>query len=240
MKNIFFSVFILLSFTGVAQNFQFHYDFRHSINPDLNSKNFPTINFEYFKNLDTIGTGSFLLKLQTDFNGTGNNVGQVFTQVLQTLKFWKPPVYIALNYTGGLGVTPDSYGYYISNSFGLGIAYPFKWKGAWFNTNLLFRYTTFDAPSCDPQFTFYYGKGFLNYRIFITGSFVLWTENRNRGDDYTKDLNGKKLVIIGDPQIWIKIIKGFSLGSRINVFYNLLDDNNQIKVYPTIGAKYDF
>ena len=90
------------------------------------------------------------------------------------------------------------------------------------------------------QFTFYYGKGFLNYRIFITGSLVFWTENRNRGDDYTKDLSGKKFVFIGDPQIWIRIIKGFSLGSRINVFYNLLDDNNQIKVYPTIGAKYEF
>ena len=240
MKIFFLSAFIILSSAGMSQNLQLHYDFRHSIDPKLNPKNFPTFNFEYFKNIDTVGTGSFLLKVQSDLNGVRSNVGQVFTQVLQTLKFWKPDLYLALNYTGGLGVASDSYGYYINNSFGLGISYPFQWKGAWFNTNLLFRYTTFDKASYDPQFTFYYGKGFLNYRIFLTGSFVFWTENRNRGDNYTKDLNGKKFVLFGDPQIWIRIRKVFSVGSRINVYYNVLDNDDHIMVYPTIGAKYEF
>jgi hypothetical protein len=240
MKILFFSGFLVLSISALSQNIQFHYDFRHAIDPKLNSKNFPSFNFEYFKDIDSAGTGSFLFKLESDLNGTDNNVGQVFTQISQSLKFWEPKVYLSLNYSGGLGITPDSYGFYLSNSFGVGLSCPFQWKGAWFATNLLFRYNAFTRPSYDPQFTFYFGKGFLNYRIFLAGSFVFWTENRNQGNDFTKDLNGKKFAFFGDPQIWIRIKKGFSVGSRINAYYHLLSKDNKIQFYPTIGTKYQF
>jgi hypothetical protein len=240
MKFLFFSGFLILSMSGMSQDLQLHYDLRHTIDPKLNSKNFPTFNFEYFKEIDTVGTGSFLFKIETDLNGKNNNVGQVFTQVSQSLKFWKPKVYVSLNYSGGLGITSDSYGFYLSNSFAGGISYPFQWKGAWFATNLLFRYNAFDKPSYDLQFTFYFGKGFFKYKIFIAGSFTFWTENRNQGNDYTKNLSGKKFAFFGDPQIWFRIKNGFSAGSRINVYYHLLNENDQIQFYPTLGIKYQF
>lgn len=181
-----------------------------------------------------------LFKLQTDLKGKNNNVGQVFTQISQSLRFWKPKLYLSLNYSGGLGITSDAYGFYLSNSFGVGVSYPFQWKGAWFATNLLFRYNAFDQPSYDPQFTFYFGKGFLDYKIFIAGSFVFWTENRNQGNDDTQNLSGKKFAFFGDPQIWIRIKNGFSVGSRINVYYHLLSEDDQIQFYPTLGTKYQF
>ena len=240
MKISQFLFFVLFSIECFGQNLQIHYDFRHSVDPNLNSKNFPGFVFEYFKDLDTLGTGSFMLKLQTDFNGNKSNVGQVFTQISQSIKFWKPKIYFSANYSGGLGVTPDSYGYYIANSFGIGVAYPFQWRGAWVATSLLFRYNSFEKPSYDPQFTFYFGRGFLNYRIFTDGSFVCWTENRNRGDNYTASLKGKKFAFFGDPKIWIKVNAGFSMGTKFNVFYNLLGGEGKIQIYPTIGAKYQF
>jgi hypothetical protein len=240
MKFTLFSGFLILTMPGVSQNLQLHYDFRHTIDPKLNSRNYPTFNFEYFNDIDTVSTGSFLFKIQTDLNGKNNNVGQVFTQVSQSLRFWKPKVYLSLNYSGGLGIGSDSYGFYLSNSFGLGASYPFQWKGAWFAVNLLFRYNAFDRPSYDPQLTLYFGKGFINYRIFTAGSFVFWTENRNQGNDLTKRLSGKKFAFFGDPQIWIRIKNGFSAGSRINVYYHLLSENNQIQFYPTLGTKYQF
>lgn len=240
MKYLLFSAFLLLSLRVFSQDLQLHYDFRHSTDPKLNSKNFPTLSFEYFKNIDTLNTGSFLLKINAQLDGEKNNMGQVFTQISQSLKFWDPKVYLSINYSGGLGVTPESFGYYLSNSFGIGIAYPFQWKGAWIASGLCFRINVFDRPSYDPQLNLYYGRGFFNYKIFAAGSFVFWTENRNQGNDYTKDLKGKKFAFFGDPQIWFRVKKGVSAGSRINVYYHLLSEDNHIQLYPTLGVKYEF
>ena len=240
MKLLFFLIFLTISLNGASQNVQLHYDFRHSIDPKLNSVNFPSLSFEYFKLIDTIGTGSFLLKLQADFNGSNDNQGQVFTQVSQTLRFWKPKIFLDLDYSGGLGLTNSGFGFYIPNSYGIGISYPFQWKGAWLAANLLVRYNAFKKASYDPQFTFYFGKGFSSYRFFISGSFVFWTQNKNQGDDATRDMQGKMFAFFGDPQIWVKVKNGFSIGSRINVLHHLITNGNEVQVYPTLGFKYQF
>ena len=149
-------------------------------------------------------------------------------------------MYLSLNYTGGLGVANGSFGYYLTNSFAVGASYPFTWKGAWLSASVLYRYNAFSRASHDTQLIFYFGKGLWNYRVFIAGSFVAWTENRNQGNDLTTGQNGKKFAFFGDPQVWIKIKKGLSVGSRINVYYNLIIPGNNVQVYPTIGAKYQF
>jgi hypothetical protein len=240
MKFLLFSLLSLIFVPALSQNLQLHYDLRHTLDPETNPKNFPSLNFEYFKNLDTVGTGSFLFKVQADLKGTHNNVGQVFTQISQSLRFWKPKLYLSINYSGGLGALPDGYGFYISNSFGVGVAVPFQWRGAWLSASVLYRYNAFDRVSHDTQFTFYFGKGFLNYKVFVAGSFVFWTENRNQGNEYTRNLPGKKFAFFGDPQCWIRIRKGTSVGSRINVFYHVLNEKNKIQFYPTAGLKHEF
>lgn len=233
-------VFYFLQSSAVGQNVQLHYDFRHSIDPNLNPENFPSISFEYFKLIDTVGTGSFLVKAQADLKGRSQNIGQVFLQLSQSLRFWKPKLYLYLNYSGGLGVTKSSAGFYIANSYGLGISYPFQWKGAWLATNLSLRYNAFKKPSYDPQFTFYFGRGIRRYKFFTAGSFVFWTENRDQGETYTRDRKGKKLAFFGDPQIWLNLTKGFSVGTRVNVFYHTLTEDDAIQFYPTAGVKYQF
>jgi hypothetical protein len=240
MKILLLSALLLFTVAAFPQNLQLHYDIRHSIEPHLNPSNFPTFSFEYFKNIDTINKGSFLLKLQADLNGKNNNVGQVYTQISQSIKFWKPKVFLSFNYSGGLGVTAGYSGYYLANSYGIGLSYPFQLNKTWFAVNLIFRYEAFDKPSYDPQLTLYFGSGFFNYKIFTGGSFVFWSENRDQGNDFTKDLKGKKFAFFGDPQIWFKIKNGFSVGSRINVYYHLLTNGNEIQVYPTIGVKNQF
>lgn len=234
-------IFLLtLALEGWSQNLQLHHDFRHSIDPERNTQNFTTFSFEYFKLIDTVGTGSFLLKIQADLNGKKTNIGQVFTQVSQTLRFWKPKVYLSLNYSGGLGATPSSFGYYIANAYGLGISYPFQWNGAWLSANIQVRYNAFDEPSYDPQLTFYFGKGIKNYKYFVAGSFVFWTQNRNEGNALTAHLKGKKFAFFGDPQFWMKIKNGFSVGSRINVFHGVISEGKEVQFYPTLGMKYQF
>lgn len=233
-------VCLLLSLTGLSQSLQLRYDLRHWTDPSLNPENFPALSFEYFKNIDTLGSGSFLLKFDAQLDGRKNNIGQTFTQITQTIKFWKPKIYLSFTYSGGLGVTTSSYGYYISNSFGIGPAYTFQWKGAWISTGLFFRYSAFDKPSYDSQLNVYFGKGYFNYRLFTAGSFVFWTENRNRGDENTSGFKGKKFAFYGDPQLWIKIKKGLSAGSRVSVYYHVLSTDNRIQFYPSLGLKYQF
>jgi hypothetical protein len=241
MKLVLLSIFcIFQGFTGVSQSLQLRYDLRHWAYPDLNPENFPALSFEYFKNFDTIRSGSFLLKLDANFDGKKYNIGQTYTQISYSVKFWKPGIYLSFTYSGGLGVTSSSFGYYIANSFGLGPAYPFQWKDAWMSTSLCIRLNVFEKPSYDPQLTLYFGKGFINFKIFTASSFVFWTENRNRGDAFTSHLKGKKFAFYGDPQVWIKIKNGLSAGARISVYYHILTEDHNIQLYPSVGLKYGF
>lgn len=240
MKKIITLLFIAAAARALGQNIQLHYDFRHTLDPHTNASNYPSVSFEYFKNIDTLESGSFLFKMQTDFNGKHNNVSQVFVQLSQTLRFWNPKVYLSLNYTGGLGIAPGGYGYYLANSFAAGAAYPFQWRGAWLSASVLYRYNAFDKASHDTQMIFYFGKGLWNYKVFVGGSFVAWTENKNQGTDFTAEERGKKFSFFGDPQVWFKVADGLSVGSRINVYYHVITMDNKVQLYPTLGAKYQF
>ena len=131
MKYLLCCALILLTGNLLSQNIQLHYDLRHSVDPKLNPKNFPAFSFEYFKNIDTLDHGSFLLKVDSRLDGKKSNVGQVFTQMSQSVKFWRPKIYLSVTYSGGLGVTTNNFGYYISNSYGIGPACTFQWDGAW-------------------------------------------------------------------------------------------------------------
>ena len=228
----------LISFQLKAQNVQLHYDLRHSLDPEVNEKNFLVLSFEYYKELDSLG--SFLFKAQSYLKGQDGNIGETFVQLSQTVKFWKPSVYLAFNYSGGLGLANGGYGYYISNAYALGISYPLEWKGAFLTLNAQYRYSAFVNPSYDIQIIAYIWKGMFNYRLVLSGSIVSWTENRNQGTEYTSHLSGKKFAFFGDPQLWYRIRGGFSLGTRINLYYNIIGDENALKVYPTIGCQYKF
>ncbi len=240
MKQLLFPLTLLITCSVLSQNIQLHYDFRHSIDPGHHPRNFPTFSFEYFKNIDTVGTGSFLFKIQADLGGESSNVSQVFTQVSQSLRFWRPKVFLSLNYSGGLGVTPSSFGFHIANAYGVGISYPFQWRGAWLASNLQVRYNAFEKASIDPQFTFYFGRGFFDWRILVSGSLVFWTENNNRGTADTESFSGKKFAFFGDPQVWVKVRGNFSIGTRINLAYHIFSERNVVKLYPTVGGRYQF
>ncbi|WP_375418436.1 DUF5020 family protein [uncultured Hymenobacter sp.] len=231
---------LLLAHRAQTQNLQLHYDLRRTLDPARNMANFPSLSFEYFKNVDTLNHGAFLLKMQADLTGRRRNIGQLYAQLSQTLRFWQPKVFLALSYSGGLGVTPDGYGYYLASTLGAGFSYPFQWKGAWLAANVLYRYSAFDRPSYDPQVTLYLGRGFFNYKLLVSGSLVGWTENRNQGNSYTAGLRGKKFAFFGDPQVWLTVRKGFAVGTRLNIFYHLLRADNTVQLYPTLGAKYQF
>jgi hypothetical protein len=239
MKYLLLFTLGILPFRLFAQNLQLHYDFRHTLDPAHNSMNFPTIYFEYFKSKDT--SGSFFIKTESDLNGMDHNIGKFFTQVSQSLKFWKPKVYAQLQYSGGMGIAePGSYAYYITNAFSLGAVYPFQWKGAWFSTSLSYTYNAFKKPSHDLLYSLYWGRGFWNYKFEFSGDLELYTLNKNLGDSFNCNLRGKRAAFFGEPQVWFKIHNGSSLGSKINLYYHVLTSENLFQIYPTVAARVKF
>ncbi len=240
------STFIFLCFLSIpvfTQKLELHYDLRHSVDPANNTKNFPTLYFEYFKNQDSgkafIKPGSILVKIQADLLGDKTNIGKFFMQVAQTLRFWKPQIFLQLSYSGGLGVTePRQYSFYIINTYSAGAEYAFQWKGAWISAVLDYKYVPYAKPSNDLLYTLYWWKGLFNYKVEFAGDFSIWTENKNHGDDNTKDLRGKRFSFFAEPQIWYNISKSFSAGSKVNMFYHVNTTDNIFQVYPTIAVKY--
>ena len=229
-----------------AQQLQLHYDPRHTIDPEHTKRNFLALYFEYFKSMDSgnafIKPGSFLLKAQTEFTGDKNNVGQFYMQISQAFRFWKPKVFLQVQYNGGLGIAePGSYGYYLTNAFSLGVAHPFQAKGrAFFNVYASYKYTAFQKPSLDIISAFFWLWFWRNFSNSFSGNFVAWTENRNHGDDFTKDKKGKQFFFYGDPQIWFRLHGGLSAGTRVQLYYHVLSEENQLQAYPSIGVRYQF
>jgi len=120
--------------TAQGQDLQLHYDWRHSVDPATNPRNFPSLVFKSFK---VLGFGSFVLKLEGDFDGSRHNLSKVYFEVSQTAKFWKPPIFAHFEYTGGLGVfSGGAGGYTLDNAYLIGVAIrsPGKDRGGTFTS----------------------------------------------------------------------------------------------------------
>jgi Domain of unknown function (DUF5020) len=233
----------LISQSLFSQTLQFHYDFRHTLDPQHNVKNYPGLYFQYFKNQDSgkslIKPGSFLLKTQADFTGQHHNIGQCYLQVSQSFRMWKPHIYADFQYSGGLGVVePKQYGYYIVNSFGAGVNYPFSVGKSYFAAVAHYTYTAYEKPSNDIMFTLYWWRGLWNYKASFSGDFSIWTQNKDLGDSTTIDLSGKRFYFFAEPQFWFHINNAFSIGTKINMYYHVLTTDNRFQVYPTLGIEY--
>ena len=233
VKLMLLSLMFLFARPAHTQELQLYYDFRHSVDPERNKQNFPLLVFKYFKELDSSGTGSFLLEAQTFLNGPRAFIGQTFLQVSQSLRFWKPKLYLQLNFSGGLGVADPSYGYYIANAYAIGVSKPLLRTRSWYSFSLMYRYSYEDGARHNVQSNIYIGGGLFNYRFMYASSIVAWTMDRHRG-------NGKLVAFFADPQIWYAVGKGFSVGTRISLNYHVLTHENEIQAYPAIGVKKSF
>ncbi|HWB25255.1 MAG TPA: DUF5020 family protein [Chitinophagaceae bacterium] len=243
MKNFVLAVLCFLGNSLFAQSVQLHYDMRHWVDPKHNSKNFPTVYIEYFKNLDSghglVKPGSILLKMEADMMGENGNIGKGYMQVAQTLRLWRPKVFLHLSYSGGLGVTePKQYSYYITNTIQVGAQYTFQWHGAWLSSVLDYKYVPYSKPTNDFIYTLYWWRGYYNYKVEFSGDFSLWTENKNHGDDYTKTMTGKRFSFFAEPQLWYNISKSFAAGTRVTMYYHVNTWDNVLQAYPTVAVKY--
>ena len=227
-------IFFLFSASAAAQTLQVHYDMRKTIDPKRNSKNFPTIYFQYWKGTDS---SSVLFTIQADLQDEKSNIGKFYMQASKTFRIYKS-LQAHLSYSGGLGLTqPREYSYTISNTFQAGVSYPFQWKGAFLSAVLDCKFIPYSKPSFDPIFTLYWWKGFYNYKVECSGDFSVWTENRDHGDAFSSSLNGKKFSFFAEPQLWVNLWKGIAIGSKVNLYYHVLIDDNVLQAYPSAALR---
>jgi len=146
-----------------------------------------------------------------------------------------------LSFSGGLGLTePRQYSYSMINTYQVGSAYLFNWKQTWLCSILDFRYVPYVKSTEDFIYTLYWWKGLNKYKIEIAGDFSVWTENKNHGDSLSINESGKRFFFFGEPQFWFNLNKTLSMGSKINLYYNVLLYNNLFYCYPTLAIKYKF
>lgn len=230
MKFPGFLIMLLLPTVLGAQNLQVHYN------------RYPILYFEYWKARDSgnafIKYGGFLLKTEADLNGSGQNMGKFFCQVTQSIRGWKPKIFLQLGYSGGAGITePKQYSYYITNTFQAGAEIPFVWQGAIFSSVLDYKYVAYSRPSSDPIYTLYWWKGLFHYKLELAGDFSTWTENRNHGDAATGGESGKRFFFFAEPQIWVNLTKSLAVGSKVNLYFHVNTTSDVFQVYPTIAIK---
>jgi hypothetical protein len=136
-------------------------------------------------------------------------------------------------------MAPPSFGYYISNSYGLGISKSVVGKTIWFAFNCGYRYSATIKPSNDIQLNVYVGGGLFNYKLMYSCSVVSWATDRDNGLPANEGMKGKKIAFFADPQLWFTIANKFSIGTRVSVYYHVLTENN-MQAYPTLGMKKSF
>jgi hypothetical protein len=220
-----------------AQDLQLHYDWRHTVDPRNNARNYPSLTFKSFKALEL---GTILLKLEANLEGTQHNLSQSYLEVSQTVRFWKAPVYALGEYSGGLGLFDGgSGGFYIANAYLLGVAYPFKMNGSWASASVAYKHTNFSRASHDPQATLYWGRP-VGSRWAFASTGVFWTQNRNHGDELTASLTGKEGAFLVENEVWWRAFGLVSLGSEIRVSRNVYVTDGRLLVYPTLGIRYLF
>lgn len=83
-------------------------------------------------------------------------------------------------------------------------------------------------------------KGFWTYKMEFDGDFELYTLNRNTGTVFTQNLSGKMVCFFGEPQIWFKIKGSLSMGSKIFLYYHVINTENLFEAYPTLAARIKF
>ncbi|GJG89391.1 hypothetical protein tb265_45720 [Gemmatimonadetes bacterium T265] len=223
-----------------AQELQVLYDWRHSVDPRNNRRDFPTVTYQTYHGS---ANGAFLLKAQGDLDGSRHNMSKVYVEATQTVKFWKPAVFLHLEYTSGLGLFDRAAGgYYLDNAYLVGAAHPFRWGGAWASAYVAYRYTNTPRASHDPQLSLYWGRTlggrWRAWDLASTG--VAWTQNRNRGDAWTAALRGKRAALLVEHGVWYRCGPRAALGARVIVSENVFAADDRAVVYPALGVRRQF
>ncbi len=217
------------------------YDFRHATDPQDNVNNFPVVELKAFV---PQSFGSFLMKEEIDLNGTNHNESKNYTELSQSIKLGDVtlrglPLFAHVGYSGGLGLFGNATGgFYVQNTYNVGLEYPFGVQEAFCNVFVALRYTNFTRPSYDPMLSIYAGRYFLNYKLLVANSLEAWTTAYDHGDAASPRRAGRFASWELESEVWYKVAKGFSVGTYIRSTRNVYALSNRWLLFPSLGVRY--
>ena len=228
---------LLISAKG--QNLQLHFDPRSSLyGDDVSGINYLTATFEFFK---PDQWGNTFMFVDFDFSFDKRNPGLIYGEIAREFKIGDFPLLPHIEYNGGLGlVRGEDFGFSIPSSYLAGFGYPFQLGNFFMSTYLAYKLNAFEQVSNDAQWTVTWNASLANNKISLGGFMDLWTEDKSFTEG--TETNGKKLILLSEPQIWFNITPNFSLGSEVELSYNFVNKFAESKFYaiPTLATKWIF
>jgi hypothetical protein len=232
-------VLFCLLISAKGQNLQLHFDPRSSLyGDDVSGINYLTATFEFFK---PDQWGNTFMFVDFDFSFDKRNPGLIYGEIAREFKIGDFPLLPHIEYNGGLGlVRGEDFGFSIPSSYLAGFGYPFQLGNFFMSTYLAYKLNAFEQVSNDAQWTVTWNALLANNKISLGGFMDLWTEDKSFTEG--TETNGKKLILLSEPQIWFNITPNFSLGSEVELSYNFVNKFAESKFYaiPTLATKWIF
>lgn len=226
-------------FTAQGQNLQLHFDPRSSLYGEgVSGVNYLTATYEFYK---PDNWGNTFMFVDFDFSFNKGNPGLIYGEIAREFKIGDFPLLPHIEYNGGLGlVRGTGIGFSIPGAYLAGFGYPFKLGNFYMNTYVAYKLNAFDKNSNDAQWTVTWNASLADNKISLAGFMDLWTEDKSFTEG--SGVNGKKVVLLSEPQIWFNITPNFSLGSEVELSYNFVNKFVESKFYaiPTLATKWTF
>lgn len=211
-----------------AQNLQLHYDFGKARNGKDRAPGFFTSTVEML-HPDRYGSTFFFIDL--DYNGY-RGVSRGYTEIARNTGFAGFPLQARLEYNGGVLLSDTTRGLSIPNAWLIGINYPIKLKSGKLGTYLVYKHIAGTLNGPDFQWTLNWNYTLLNGKITFNGFFDLWSADKTG--------EGKKLVVLSEPQIWFNIQSYLAIGSEFELSRNFYSWMDGFCIFPTAAIKVVF
>jgi hypothetical protein len=221
-----------LSFTKIfAQNIQLHYDFGED-------RKYFTSTIEMFKP-DEYGSTFFFVDF--DFAMPGNNsISLAYFEIARYVNVYDK-LAVTVQYNDGFvtsEASPVNYSFTLNQTWLAGVSYPIDLSVVTLNTDLLFR-KTYNSDSPDGQLTLTWFVPFFEGKLNFTGFMDIWSQDKAVRAQPNVD-DKKEIVFLTEPQLWFNITNHVAVGTEFEISNNFLPFQDEIKVMPTLAAKWNF
>lgn len=213
-----------------GQNLQVHYDFGKAEDSDTKfnqDREYFTTTLEMFRP-DAMGSSFFFVDF--DYNKKSGGASFGYMEIARNFKLGSLPVQLHLEFNDG---TAD----YIQQSWLIGGSYPFKLGPATLTTTVSYKYIDRNEEGPDFQFTQVWFIPLLDGKLTLSGFLDIWTT-----DDFNDkgERDGKKMVLLTEPQFWFNINEKFSIGTEIEISHNFITNDGDFEIMPTAAVKWNF
>ena len=247
ITKILFALFFICGAGLVqGQNLQVHYDFGKAEDDktgDNKDREFFTTTLEMFRP-DAMGSTFFFVDFDFNKDSDKGQASVSYMEIARNLKLGNLPVQLHLELNDGTAT-------YIKQAWLIGGSYPFKIGNASLTTTVAYKHYERNKEGLDFQFTQVWFIPLLDGKITLSGFLDIWTTDKDKIEVTTnpvtqqKDVkflgvDGKKVVILTEPQFWYNINDKFSIGTEIELSYNFFTFDEKWKVMPTAAVKWNF